>query len=181
MVAKGLDLPMVTLVGVVSADTELNLPDFRAAERTFQLLTQVAGRAGRGLLGGRAILQTFHPQHFAIQAAARHDYAAFYDEELQERRALRYPPYARLAQLVYQHGRRGAAEEEALRMVQTIRQTMKKSAEPAEIAGPTPAYRPRLRGLYRWQIIVRTADPTLLIPQDLPEGWIVDIDPVSLL
>ena len=99
MVAKGLDIPSVTLVGVISADTSLNLPDFRAGERTFQLLSQVAGRAGRGKAGGRVIIQTFAPEHYAIQAAASHDYAAFYAQEIAYRRQLNYPPFSRLVQL----------------------------------------------------------------------------------
>ncbi|GAI46382.1 unnamed protein product, partial [marine sediment metagenome] len=100
MIAKGLDLPLVTLVGVVSADTSLNLPDFRAGERTFQLLSQVAGRAGRGILGGRVIIQTYSPEHYAIQAAAKHDYASFYDKEIAYRRQLHNPPFTRLVCLV---------------------------------------------------------------------------------
>ena len=102
MVAKGLDLPLVTVVGVISADTALNLPDFRSSERTFQLLTQVAGRAGRGLLGGRVVLQTYHPDHYAVVAAAAHDYAGFASQELAFRREQGYPPYRRLAKLVYE-------------------------------------------------------------------------------
>ncbi|MGE5263055.1 MAG: primosomal protein N', partial [Acidobacteriota bacterium] len=100
MIAKGLDLPLVTLVGVISADTSLNLPDFRAGERTFQLLTQVAGRAGRSILGGKVILQTYAPEHYAIQAASHHDYAAFYEREIAFRREQGYPPFNRLIRLL---------------------------------------------------------------------------------
>ena len=103
MVAKGLDIPSVTLVGVISADTSLNLPDFRAGERTFQLLSQVAGRAGRGTAGGRVIIQTFSPEHYCIKAAAGHDYASFYEQEIAYRRQLHNPPFTRLALLVYSH------------------------------------------------------------------------------
>ena len=103
MIAKGLDLPLITLVGVVSADTGLNLPDFRAGERTFQLLSQVAGRAGRGTLGGQVIIQTYSPEHYAIQAAAGHDYTLFYKREIEYRRQLRNPPFSRLARLTYSH------------------------------------------------------------------------------
>ena len=99
MVAKGLDLPLVTLVGVVIADTSLNLPDFRAGERTFQLLSQVAGRAGRGQSGGQVVIQTYNPNHYAIQAAARHDYKAFYEQEIKFRRQLKEPPFTQLASL----------------------------------------------------------------------------------
>src|SRR3970282_777854 len=101
MLAKGLDLPLVTLVGVVSADTGLHVPDYRAAERTFQVLSQVAGRAGRSLLGGQVILPTFHPEHPAVRAAAAHDYAGFYRAELEQRRELGYPPYSRLVRLLW--------------------------------------------------------------------------------
>ena len=100
MIAKGLDLPLVTLVGVISADTSLHLPDFRASERTFQLLTQVAGRAGRSLLGGRAIIQTYAPDHYAIETASRHDYAAFVKHETEFRYATNYPPFTRVARLL---------------------------------------------------------------------------------
>ena len=103
MIAKGLDLPLVTLVGVVLADVGLSLPDLRSAERTFQVLTQVAGRAGRSPLGGQVILQTFLPEHYVIQAASRHDYQAFYQQELEYRRQLHYPPFSRLVRLEYRH------------------------------------------------------------------------------
>jgi len=103
MVAKGLDLPLVTLVGVVSADIALNLPDFRAGERTFQLLSQVAGRAGRGTLGGQVVIQTYSPDHYAIQAAAKHDYSFFYEQEISYRRQLQHPPFSHLARLIYSH------------------------------------------------------------------------------
>jgi primosomal protein N' (replication factor Y) len=113
MIAKGLDLPLVTLVGVVSADTALNLPDFRAGERTFQLLSQVAGRAGRGTLGGKVIIQTYTPEHYAIQAAARHDYSSFYEREIDYRRQLRNPPFTRLACLIYSHTNDALCQREA--------------------------------------------------------------------
>ncbi|MEX0787970.1 MAG: primosomal protein N' [Anaerolineales bacterium] len=181
MVAKGLDLPLVTLVGVVSADTGLNLPDYRAAERTFQVLTQVAGRAGRGLLGGRVILQTYQPEHFAIQAAARHDFEAFSVEELGHRRALGYPPYRRLARLVLQHTSSEGAEREAKRMGNVLRVRIARQDVPADLIGPVPCFYGRLRSFYRWQVVVRAADPRPFVPEPLPEGWSLDIDPVSLL
>ena len=103
MIAKGLDLPLVTLVGVVNADTSLNLPDFRAAERTFQLLSQVAGRAGRGFKSGKVIIQTYSPEHYAIKAAAKHDYKLFYEQEIAYRRQLNNPPFSRLVSLIFTH------------------------------------------------------------------------------
>ena len=116
MVAKGLDIPSVTLVGVINADTSLNLPDFRAGEKTFQLLSQVAGRAGRGAAGGRVIIQTFSPEHYCIKAAAGHDYAAFYEQEIAYRRQLHNPPFTRLALLVYAHTNDALCQREAERM-----------------------------------------------------------------
>src|SRR5258707_7657296 len=101
MIAKGLDIPRVTLVGVILADTALGLPDYRSGERTFQLLTQVAGRAGRGWLGGRVVLQTYQPQNYAIRAASKHDYEAFYTEEIEYRRVLQYPPFKRLVRFQF--------------------------------------------------------------------------------
>jgi primosomal protein N' (replication factor Y) len=181
MIAKGLDLPLVTLVGVISADTGLNLPEYRASERTFQILTQVAGRAGRGLLGGRVVLQTYQPEHFAIQAAAKHDYNAFYQQELRDRRQLGYPPFGRLAKLVYRHASAAEAENQAKRMEGSLRHRLSKLESSAEIIGPTPCFFRKERGQYRWQVLIRAADPRGLIPEEIPEGWIVDVDPVTLL
>ena len=116
MVAKGLDLPRVTLVGVVSADTGLNLPDFRAGEKSFQLLSQVAGRAGRGILGGKVIIQTFYPRHYAIQAALTHNYISFYNKEITYRRQLHNPPFSRIVRLIYSHTNDALCQKEAGRM-----------------------------------------------------------------
>lgn len=181
MIAKGLDLPLVTLVGVISADTGLQLPDFRAAERTFQVLTQVAGRAGRGLLGGRVILQTYEPDHYAIQAAAGHDFEAFYAHELSQRRRLGYPPFRRLARLVLQHVSSDGAEREARRMGRILQANIARRKMRADLIGPVPCFYRRLRGLHRWQVVVRAADPRLALPEALPLGWSLDLDPVTLL
>jgi primosomal protein N' (replication factor Y) len=181
MIAKGLDLPLVTLVGVISADIGLNLPDFRASERTFQVLTQVAGRAGRGLLGGRVILQTYQPDHYVIQTASQHDYHSFYLKELAYRQSLRYPPFTRLTKLLYKHHSNDKAEQEANRVSQLIKYAQRSKEIPVDLIGPVPCFFMRIRGDYRWQIILRSMDPTNLIPEELPQGWIVDIDPVSLL
>ena len=180
MIAKGLDLPLVTLVGVVSADTGLNLPDYRAPERTFQVLTQVAGRAGRGLLGGRVILQTYQPDHYAIRAAAAHDVQAFYDAEIRHRRELGYPPYVRLGRLVYHHHSGDKAQAEAQRMGRELRATTI-DGMPPDLIGPVPCFFQRVRGEFRWQIVIRAQDPAAYVPDALPQDWIVDIDPVSLL
>jgi primosomal protein N' (replication factor Y) len=181
MVAKGLDLPLVTLVGVISADTGLNLPDFRATERTFQVLTQVAGRAGRSPLGGEVVLQTYHPDHYAIQAAADHNYNLFIDLELEHRKDLGYPPFVRLAKLVYRHTNSYQAEAEVQRIAGQLKHQIKQTRSRAELIGPVPCYFQRIRGQYRWQIVLRSNQPGALIPDELGQGWSVDIDPVSLL
>jgi primosomal protein N' (replication factor Y) len=179
MLAKGLDLPLVTLVGVISADTGLHLPDYRAGERTFQILSQVAGRAGRGLLGGQVVLQTFHPEHPAIQAAAAHDFEGFYRAELDERRQLGYPPFNRLVRLVGHH----PSERELERQGRALAQRLRPEASQArvDVIGPVPCFYSRRRGFARWHILLRGPDPKDLLPPELPEGWAVDVDPVSLL
>jgi primosomal protein N' (replication factor Y) len=182
MVAKGLDLPLVTLVGVVNADTSLNLPDFRAGERTFQLLSQVLGRAGRGSLGGKVIIQTYSPEHYAIQTAARHDYALFYDREINYRRQLHNPPFSRLAYLVYSHTNDALCQREAERMKRLlIGEIESKGIDDLSIIGPAPAFIHRLRGRFRWQLILRGSDPSaFLSPIPIPQGWTIDIDPIGL-
>ncbi len=183
MIAKGLDLPLVTLVGVVSADTSLNLPDFRAGERTFQLLSQVAGRAGRGILGGRVIIQTYSPEHYAIQAAAKHDYASFYDKEIAYRRQLHNPPFTRLVCLTYSHTNDVLCQREAERMKHLlIEERDSKGIAGLSLIGPAPAFIHRLRGRFRWQLVLRGAEPAVFLSQiPIPQGWTVDIDPVSLI
>ncbi len=184
MVAKGLDLPLVTLVGVISADTALYLPDFRAAERTFQLLMQVAGRAGRSPLGGRVIVQTYNPDQPAIVAASQHDYLGFYQTELAFRREQHYPPFKRLALLLYSGPGPERSAMEAHRLAERLRLYVDRQGLPAaEIIGPTPSYIPRVRSQYRWHILLRANDPAeVLRPlMPLPQGWKVDIDPVTLL
>ena len=183
MIAKGLDLPLVTLVGVVSADTALHLPDFRATERTFQLLAQVAGRAGRGLLGGRVIVQTYSPEHYAIQAASHHDYIAFAAQELAFRREQDYPPYSRLARLLF----RDADERRVQRAAETVARQLheylaRKKLGDAALIGPAPCFFARVRDDYRWHMILRAADPASLLRDfPLPLSCRADIDPVNLL
>jgi primosomal protein N' (replication factor Y) len=181
MIAKGLDLPLVTLVGIISADTGLNLPDYRASERTFQVLTQVAGRAGRGLLGGQVILQTYQPDHYAIQAASKHDYQSFYMQELKHRHQLGYPPFRRIARLLFKHHSPERAERKVHWMAGQIRTKITALGEKADLIGPVPCFFMRIRGEYRWHILIRSLDPGRLIPEEIPEGWSVDIDPVSIL
>jgi primosomal protein N' (replication factor Y) len=183
MIAKGLDLPLVTVVGVISADTALNLPDFRSAERTFQLLTQVGGRAGRGLLGGRVVIQTYHPDHYAVVAASQHDYEDFAAQELAFRREQGYPPYRRLAKLVYEDTKYSQARARAEVLADMLRRALTRSGLPVtDLIGPAPPFFARLRGRYRWQIILRHHQPPAFLRNiDIPAGWRVEIDPVSVL
>ncbi len=153
MVAKGLDFPQVTLVGVISADTALNLPDFRSAERTFNLLTQVAGRAGRGHLPGRVIVQTYTPHHYAIQAASRHDYETFYKQEIAIRRELGLPPFMHLVQLTIRALRENKTLEYAQQLAAACRQKLPKETQ---VLGPAPAAVYRLRKQYLWQVLLKT-------------------------
>jgi primosomal protein N' (replication factor Y) (superfamily II helicase) len=182
MIAKGLDLPLVTLVGVISADVGLALPDYRASERTFQVLTQVAGRAGRGLLGGRVILQTYNPEHYAIRAASTHNYAEFFARELRYRKELGYPPFRRVLRLVYKHTDAARAEAEARAVLAQLQERVKAGQlASTDLVGPAPCFFGKINGENRWQIIVRSPDPAALLRGLSYKGWQVDVDPVSLL
>jgi primosomal protein N' (replication factor Y) len=182
MLAKGLDLPLVTLVGIVLADVGLNLPDPFAAERTFDVLTQVSGRAGRSSLGGRVVLQTFQPEHYVIQAAAGHDYAAFYARELDYRRQLGYPPFNRLVRLEYRHVQATKAESEAQGLAVKLAKWIEfEDRRETTLIGPAPCFFSRLDGLYRWQIILRGPEPASLLRGKNFGGWRVEVDPLSLL
>lgn len=183
MIGKGLDLPKVTLVGIVAAESSLHLPDFRAAERTFGILVQVAGRAGRSDRGGRAILQTYAPEHYAIRAAAAHDIDAFLKTELTLRRAAGMPPYTRIIQWTYEDAR----EDAIIDSIGTLSDHLRNF--PGAVAGPAPAPFERLRGRHRWQV-------RWIFDRNLPEKTIsdavrtapaaklrvaLDVDPVDLL
>lgn len=183
MIAKGLDLPGVTLVGVLNADVGLALPDFRARERTFQLLTQVLGRAGRGLEPGRGILQTYQPDDVAIQAAAEHDYRTFYAGEVTERRMLGYPPYRRLARLLIRNRSAPQAQREAERAASLIKVRLRDlQLDATTLIGPAPCFFSKLEGHYRWHILLRSADPVAPFrDMDLGQGWHLDIDPLEVL
>jgi primosomal protein N' (replication factor Y) len=182
MLAKGLDMPAVTLVGVVNADVGLHLPDFRAGERTFQLLTQVAGRAGRGERDGRVIIQTYQPDHYAIDAASRYDYEGLAAAELESRRIAGYPPFARLVRMTFTHPNARYAREEAMRMQKALSLRRAEFGSDDEVIGPAPAYVPRVRGRWRWQLTIRGRDPASLVRGFvLPPNWSVDVDPGSLV
>ncbi len=182
MIAKGLHLPMVTLVGIISADLSLNFPDFRAGERTFQLLSQVIGRAGRGDGGGQVIIQTYCPGNYAIQAASKHDYDLFYQQEIAYRRLLQNPPFSRLACLTFSHSSENTCQEEALRMKQFFKEEFdRKGIDNLSLIGPAPAFVHKLRGRFRWQLILRGAHPAACLSEiPLPKGWAIDIDPIGI-
>jgi primosomal protein N' (replication factor Y) len=154
MIAKGFDLPGVALVGVVSADTALHFPDFRSSERTFQLLVQVAGRAGRGDAPGRVLFQTWLPEHFVLTSAAAHDYEAFYRRERKDREALGYPPATRLANVVVSGPDPGSVEEAIGRVAHRVR-----GREGLTVVGPAPAPLERLRGRWRHHVLLKAASP----------------------
>jgi primosomal protein N' (replication factor Y) (superfamily II helicase) len=180
MIAKGLDLPGVTLVGVVSADIALNMPDYSAPERSFTLLTQVAGRAGRGAEAGQVIIQTFNPQHFCIDAASRHDYAGFYAMEIETRRRYGYPPFRQFAKFTYSHGNRYRCQNEALLLAERLTAEIERlGLDDTDIVGPAPALLGRIKGKYRWQMVVRGPELHPLMRAIDAPGWQIDIDPVS--
>ena len=182
MVSKGFDLPRVTAIGVVNADTGLHLPDFRSGERTFSLLTQVAGRAGRRGPGSRVIVQSYTPEHYAIQAASHHDYARFFSEEIDFRRIHRYPPFVRLARFLYRNMNDATCAQAADKMARKLARHAKERLTPMDLLGPAPAFASRVRGEYQWQVILRTPDlESLLDGLPVDPGWSVDIDPQSLL
>ena len=183
VIAKGLDLPAMNVVGVVDADVGLSLPQYNAHERAFQLLSQVAGRAGRRGQPGLVFIQTYQPESVPIICAAAHDYEAFYEHEIAHRRRAGYPPFSRLVRLVHQNRQLEAGLQEASRIATALRLRRDTAgrAEP-DILGPAVAFIPRMRGMYRWQILLRGRDPASLVANErLGPGWTVDVDPASLL
>jgi len=187
MIAKGHDFPAVTLVGVISADVGLGLPDFRASERTFQLLTQVAGRAGRGAVAGEAIVQTLFPEHFSIQFARRQEYRGFYEQEVRFRKAMRYPPQVALVNVVVRGRAFAKAMTDAADLASRVRAV---PAGDLRVLGPAPAPIDRLRGEYRVQILLKGTNRTamrealeqaLAADPELRRRVTVDVDPVSVM
>jgi len=196
MIAKGLDFPRVTLVGVVNADVGIHLPDFRASERTFQLLSQVAGRAGRGKLGGEVLIQTSLPDHYAIQAAVAHDFRAFAERESSARKTPRYPPHLRMVNVILSSPDQRAAAKSAEAGAEWVRRWLRrKNAEESrgvELVGPAPAPIERLHGRWRWHFFLRSTSPGAIggVVRALIDGFkvpgsdvrlAVDRDPVALL
>lgn len=181
LITKGLDVPAITLVGVVSADVALNLPDERAAERTYQFLAQAVGRAGRGNRPGHAIIQTYQPDHPAIRAVVETDPATFYDAELAVRRQFGSPPYGRLIKLTVAIADRGAAEAAADAYADDLRARARAGRIDVDVAGPAIAYIARRADRWRFNVILRGPDPRELLPEGPGQPWSVDVDPDSLL
>ncbi|MFP4321458.1 MAG: primosomal protein N' [Anaerolineales bacterium] len=183
MVAKGLDLPNVTLVGVISADTGLGLPDYRAGEVTFQLVTQVSGRAGRGLAAGRVFVQTYQPENYAIRAAAEHDYETFAVQEIGYRQQHHWPPYARLARVLFLHHDAARVQTEATRVAQQLAAIIREGGHTAsELIGPVPCFFSRLDNVFRHHILLRSPNPTAIVRQvDVGNLAHIDIDPLDIL
>lgn len=181
LVAKGLDVPEVTLVGVVSADVALNLPDERAAERTYQLLVQALGRAGRGERPGVGIIQTYLPGHPVVRAVATGSAAAFYEAELDARRRFSSPPFGELVKLTVALPDAAAAEREAHRFADELRDRAASRSAGVDVVGPAPAYVARRAGRWRWHVILRGRDPVALLDGGVDAPWSADVDPESLL
>jgi primosomal protein N' (replication factor Y) len=179
----------VTLVGIVSADVGLGLPDFRAAERTFQLLTQAAGRAGRGNLPGIVLIQTINPEHYAVRLASEQNYEGFYQKEIQFRKLMRYPPFAALANVLV----RSQNQENALAMSAELGRVLDPAPEGIKVLGPAEAPVPKLKSEFRYQLLLKAADRRVLNEtlRDLQrfareQKWpatalVIDVDPLTLL
>ncbi len=190
MVAKGFDLPKVTLVGVISADTVLNFPDFRAEERTFQLLTQVAGRTGRGILGGEVVIQTHSPEHYAVKDAQFHNYEKFYKQEIVIRKELNYPPFSRFARIILSSTDLKKLKHTSNELGKKLLENTKTKSPKIQILGPVPCPLPKLRGRYRFHFLLKSKKPFLLQKLLLPfkknyricgVNIFYDIDPADMM
>ncbi|MXX93725.1 MAG: primosomal protein N' [Chloroflexi bacterium] len=182
MVAKGLDIPTVSLVGVIAADIGLAVPSFRSAERTFQILSQVTGRAGRSDTPGVAIIQTFQPEHFAIAAAAEQDYAGFYEQEIATRQHFELPPFTSYVRLSYGAYDSNDAAMEARSVRTRIDQYLASESDAkVDVAGPSPSFPARRAGRYRWQILLKGDFPAAILDHvPIGPGWTVDVDPIEM-
>jgi primosomal protein N' (replication factor Y) len=197
MVAKGHDSPNITLVGIICADLSLSFPDFRAGERTFQLLAQVAGRAGRGDRPGKVILQTYNPDHFSIEAARRQDFISFYQQEIDFRNALHYPPYSRLVQFKISGKNLQETKKHAHRLgdlCQSVKAGRSARYQSIDIMGPIEASLTRIARRYRWQILLKGLNTRVLhqfvnqLMRDHPKMFgrpqvqvAIDVDPVFMM
>ncbi|QEG02462.1 Primosomal protein N' [Stieleria maiorica] len=193
MIAKGLDFPNVLLVGVINADAALHFPDFRAGERTFQLVTQVAGRTGRGNRGGRVIVQTFSPEHMAIQAASRHDYLQFANAEIANRRKFNYPPLGSVARIIIRGTVEDVTEATANSLLLRLESARERLGAEVRLLGPAPPPIAKLRGKYRFHLLLQSLDPlqlgatirmatkTFKIPEKDDVQYVIDIDPMDML
>jgi primosomal protein N' (replication factor Y) len=193
MIAKGLDFPNVLLVGVINADAALHFPDFRAGERTFQLVTQVAGRTGRGNRGGRVIVQTFSPEHMAIQAASRHDYLQFAKAEIVNRQKFNYPPLGSVARIIIRGTVEEVTEATAGLLLQRLESARERLGAQVRLLGPAPPPIAKLRGKYRFHLLLQSLDPlqlgatirmatkTFKIPEKDEVQYVIDIDPMDML
>lgn len=179
MVAKGLDLPKLSVVGVVLADTSLYLPDYSAEEQTYQMITQVMGRVGRGHQRGTVVLQSYQPDSLPIQAALTGDWPAFYKAQLKERAAFGFPPYYHFLKLIVSRSSATAAQTAARQLIEMITENSYR----VQTIGPSPAFKEKFAGKYHWQVLVKAKDRRELVrlSQSLPSGWTADIDPLSLL
>lgn len=184
LVAKGLDFPRVSTVGVIQADSMLHMPDYRSAERTYQLIAQVAGRAGRRATRGDVFVQTYTPDHYAVVAAARHSYEDFFGPEIEFREQFRYPPFSRLARFVIRAPTEGQCQEESQVMALELARHARRLGVEADLIGPAPAFVAKIRGVFQWQIVLRAPPANfdaMLDEMPARPGWIVDIDPMSML
>jgi primosomal protein N' (replication factor Y) len=179
LLAKGLDLPRLSTLGVVLADTSLYLPDFSAQERTYQLISQVLGRIGRGHVEGHAIIQTYHPDHPVLQAAIGGDYKSFYKNELAERQQFLFPPFCYLLKLTARRASIKAAESASLK----LKEDVETSGYKVRVEGPAPSFYERFQNKYQWQLVVKARDRSelLKIIEHLPANWSYDLDPLDLL
>ncbi|MFH1847657.1 MAG: primosomal protein N', partial [Candidatus Omnitrophota bacterium] len=186
MIAKGLDFPRVTLVGVVNADVTLNLPDFRASERTFGLLTQVAGRTGRGEGASEVIVQTYAPENYAIEMASRHDYEGFFKREIASRKLFEFPPYSKIIKFTF----KASKEQKAMDAAEAFAKLLRRK-KACKVLGPAPSPVARVRGQYRWNILARIKpqkDFSLQLGQIVAEFkrgtsrafMIIDVDPIHI-
>lgn len=185
MIAKGWDIPGVDLVGIVLAETALNLPDFRSQERTFQLISQVAGRTGRKDNPGKVILQTYQPDNSTIQTAAKHDYITFFKNEIKQREELDYPPFSQLIKIIFRHKNKQKAHEKIINLANKLRSRISDLGFRISIIGPAPAFIPKIRNFYIWQIILKSKIFDVKLRNKLlsviPPGFLIDVDPESLL